>query len=420
MNHFEYRDGALFCEDVALSAIAAQVGTPCYVYSHATLERHFTVFDQAFSAVPHLVCYSVKASSNIALLRLFANLGGGFDIVSGGELRRALHAGADPRRIVFSGVGKRDDEIGAALDAGILCLNVESEEELVVTSAIAEARRCKAPVAIRINPDVDPETHPYISTGLRTSKFGVPIGRARDVYALARSLPGIDVVGLDCHIGSQLTQTEPFVASLRRLLSLIEDLRSDGTAIRHLDLGGGLGIAYDQETPPHPVDYARAIMDEVGGHDLTLVFEPGRVIVGNAGALLTRVLFTKSNEAKDFVIVDAGMNDALRPALYGAWHAILPVDEPVTPALGRVDVVGPVCESGDFLARDRELPPARRGDLLAVMSSGAYGFSMSSNYNSRTRPAEVLVRGGEVHVIRRREALEDLTRGEEIPPFLAP
>lgn len=418
MHHFAYRDGVLCCEDVPLPDIAAQVGTPTYIYSHATLERHFRVFDSAFAAVPHLVCYSVKACSNLAVLRLFRTMGGGFDIVSGGELHRALLAGADPRTIVFSGVGKRDDEIGAALDAGVLCLNVESEEELVVTSAIAEARGMRAPVALRINPDVDPETHPYISTGLRTSKFGIPIGRARAVHALARSLPGIDVVGLDCHIGSQLTQTEPIVASIRRLLTLVDELRGDGTKISHLDLGGGLGIAYDQETPPHPADYARAIIDEVRGHDLTLVFEPGRVIVGNAGVLLTRVLYTKSNDAKDFVVVDAGMNDALRPSLYGAWHALQPVVEPVVPGRSRVDVVGPVCESGDFLARDREMTPAGRGDLLAMMSAGAYGFSMSSNYNSRTRAAEVLVRGDEVHVIRERESLDALVAGEHVPPFL--
>ncbi|GMV40829.1 MAG: diaminopimelate decarboxylase [Myxococcales bacterium] len=418
MHHFDRRGGVLHCEDVPLHEIAAQVGTPTYVYSHATLERHFRVFDGAFADHPHLICYSVKACSNVAVLRLFRALGSGFDIVSGGELYRALRAGADPRSIVFSGVGKRDDEIVAALDAGVLCLNVESEEELVVTSAIAEARGGRAPVALRINPDVDPETHPYISTGLRTSKFGIPISRAREVYALARRLPGIEVIGLDCHIGSQLTQTEPIIASLRRLLSLVEELRADGTTISHLDLGGGLGIAYDQETPPHPADYARAIIDEVRGRDLTLVFEPGRVIVGNAGVLLTRVLFTKSNDAKDFVVVDAGMNDALRPSLYGAWHSIEPVVAPEVPGRSRVDVVGPVCETGDFLARDRELSPVCRGDLLAMMSAGAYGFSMASNYNSRARAAEVMVRGREIHVIRAREELDDLARGELVPPFL--
>jgi diaminopimelate decarboxylase len=359
----------------------------------------------------------VTASSNIALLRLFHTLGGGFDIVSGGELHRVLLAGGDPKKVVFSGVGKRPDEIALALDAGILCLNVESEEELLVCDEVARAKGTRAPVALRINPDVDAATHPYISTGLRTSKFGIPIGRAREAYALARSLGHIEVVGLDCHIGSQLTQTDPIVASLRRLLALIEELRADGTTIRLLDLGGGLGIAYDQETPPLPADYAAAITAEVRGHDLTLVFEPGRVIAGNAGVLVTQVLYTKSNESKDFVIVDAGMNDALRPALYGAYHAVVPVVDRGAP-VRRVDVVGPVCESGDFFARDRELADVRRGELLSVMSAGAYGFSMASNYNSRPRAAEVLVHGSRFTVIRHRETLDDLTRHEVVPDFL--
>ena len=419
MNHFAYKDGVLHCEDVPIPEIALAVGTPFYLYSHATLERHLRVFDAAFAGVPHLVCFSVKACSNIAILRLFHSLGAGFDIVSGGELQRVLAAGGDPSRVVFSGVGKRADEIAYALGAGVRCLNVESEEELAVCDEVARGLGLTAPVALRVNPDVDASTHPYIATGLRTSKFGIPIGRAREVYAYARSLRGLSVVGLDCHIGSQLTQTAPIIASLRRLLSLIEELRQDGTDIRHLDLGGGLGIAYGQETPPHPDDYARAIIDEVRGRDLELVFEPGRVIAGNAGVLVMRVLYRKSNEDKQFVIVDAGMNDALRPALYGAWHAIQPVTEPVpgAPRIG-VDVVGPVCESGDFLARDRELPPLERGDLLALMSAGAYGFSMASNYNSRTRPPEVLVRGGEQHVIRERESTADLMRGEVVPAFL--
>ena len=416
MNHFTRRaDGALFAEEVALEDIAEAVGTPTYVYSRATITRHYRVFDEAWRGQDHQVCYAVKAASNLAILRVLAELGSGFDIVSGGELRRVLAAGGNPSKVVFSGVGKTEDEMDEALDASILCFNVESEAELETLSSRARARGLRAPVSLRINPDVDPGTHPYVATGLRTSKFGIPWSEARRVYGRARELDGIEVMGMDCHIGSQLADAAPMVEALRRLLDLVDQLETDGIGIRHLDVGGGLGITYDDEKPPSPAAYAAELRRELHGRSLTIVLEPGRVIMGNAGVLLMRTLLTKSNGDKRFVVVDAAMNDAIRPALYGAYHGLEPVGPPQE-ALETVDVVGPVCETGDFFARDRELPVLAAGDLLIMRSIGAYGFAMASNYNSRRRPAEVLVDQGQFHVIRTRETWEDLWRHERDLP----
>ncbi len=417
MHHFQHRNGELFAEDVPLREIAERVGTPCYVYSLATLRRHYEVFDQAFSAMPHIVCYSVKANSNLAVLRNFARQGSGFDIVSGGELYRALKAGADPQKIVFSGVGKTNEEIAAALKAGILMFNVESPAELDAINEVAGQIGRRARIALRVNPDVDPQTHPYISTGLKQSKFGIAIQRALDEYRRAGRMPNIEVVGVDCHIGSQLTSISPFVDALERVSTLLRDLEAEGFSIRYLDVGGGLGIPYDDETPPLPAEYGAAIASHLKHFKGTLLLEPGRVIVGNAGILLTRVLYLKQSDEKKFVVVDGAMNDLIRPALYGSFQAI----QPACPRPGQrtvVDVVGPICESGDFFARDRELEPVERGDLLAVMSAGAYGFVMASNYNTRPRPAEVLVTGDRFDVIRQRETLDDLVRGETIPASL--
>lgn len=422
MNYFEYRNGEMFAEGVPLKRIAQEVGTPAYVYSLATLRRHFRVFDQAFAAVPHLVCFSVKANSNIALLRAFAREGSGFDIVSGGELFRALKAGADPQKIVFSGVGKKREEIEYALDSGILMFNVESEQELVALNEIAGAAGRKAPISLRINPDVDPQTHPYISTGMKKAKFGVDIKTSLETYKKAASLPNIDVVGIDCHIGSQLTSVAPFVDALARVREYFDrvlagTLKSEGAHIRYLDLGGGLGISYNDEMPPHPEEYAKAIVDGLQGLDVTLILEPGRVIVGNAGILIAEVQFVKETDAKKFVIVDGGMNVLIRPALYGSYQAICPVVQNSGEKI-IADVVGPICESGDFFARDREITRPRRGDFLAVMSAGAYGFTMASNYNSHPKPPEVLVDGDKYYVVRKRETFEDLINGEVIPAAL--
>ena len=422
MNYFEYRDGEMFAEGVPLKRIAREVGTPAYVYSLATLRRHFRVFDEAFAAVPHIICFSVKANSNIAVLRAFAREGSGFDIVSGGELFRALKAGADPKKIVFSGVGKKQGEIEFALRSGILMFNVESEQELITLNEIAGAMGEKAPISLRINPDVDPQTHPYISTGMKKAKFGVDIKTSLDTYKKAASLPNIDVVGIDCHIGSQLTSVAPFVDALARVREYLDrvlagSLKHEGAHIRYLDLGGGLGISYSDEMPPHPEEYAKAIVEGLHGLDVTLILEPGRVIVGNAGILVTEVQFVKETDAKIFVIVDGGMNDLIRPALYGSYQAICPVGENGGEKIV-ADVVGPICESGDFFAKDREITRPRRGDLLAVMSAGAYGFTMASNYNSRPKPPEVLVDGDRYYVVRKRESLEDLIAGESIPETL--
>jgi len=417
MHHFHYVNNQLCCEGLPLRRIAEEVGTPVYVYSHATLLHHYRVFDGAFSDIPHVTCFSVKANSNIAILRLLGSLGGGVDIVSGGELFRSLKAGIPPEKIVYSGVGKTLEEIEYALHEDILMFNIESTQELEAISACAVRMNRRARIALRVNPDVDPNTHPYISTGMKNHKFGIAIDAAVEAYERARGLKNIDVVGVDCHIGSQLTEVAPFVDALKRLRVLIEVLNERGIPIKYLDLGGGLGIVYDREAPPQPSEYARAIIDELNGLPCTLIFEPGRVIVGNAGVLITKVLYTKKTENKTFVITDAGMNDLVRPSLYGSYHHIQPLEE-VDGEVQLVDVVGPICESSDFLARERGLPPLRSGDCLAVMSAGAYGFSMSSNYNSRPRAAEVLVAGDRHHVIRSRESLEDLTRNEVVPDFL--
>lgn len=417
MHFFEYKDRQLYCEEVPIAEIARDVGTPFYLYSYHTLVRHFTVFNQAFDRMPHLVCYSAKANSNIALIRLFAGLGGGVDVVSGGELYRALKGGADPGKIVFSGVGKREDEIEYALESGILMFNVESSQELRVINDVAGRIKKKAPIAIRVNPDIDPKTHPYISTGLKKNKFGIDIHMAQKAYQVASELPNVQIVGIDCHIGSQLVEVEPVVEALRKLKRLVEELRKGGMGIHYLDLGGGLGITYEDEEPPQPVDYASNILEELKGFDCTLILEPGRVIVGNAGILVTQVLYTKENEAKKFVIVDAGMNDLVRPSYYGSYHQVLPVRQESREEIV-ADVVGPLCESSDFLAKDRKVQRLQSGELVAVMSAGAYGFSMSTNYNSRRKVAEVLVRGRQMSIIRQRESYEDLIRGEEIPEFL--
>src|SRR5512136_950297 len=416
MHFFEYKDHQLQCEGIPIRQIAEKVGTPFYLYSYHTLVRHFTVFDEAFKGMPHLICYSAKANSNVAFLRLFVNLGGGVDVVSGGELYRAVKSGADPKKIVFSGVGKRKDEIEYALKTGILMFNVESSQELEVINEVAGRIGKKAPVAIRVNPDIDPKTHPYISTGLKQSKFGIDILRAPMAYRLASQLPNLRIVGIDCHIGSQLVEVEPIIEALRKLKQLVENLRKEGIEVHYLDLGGGLGITYEDEEPPHPVEYASTILEEIRGFGCTLILEPGRVIVGNAGVLVSKVLYTKETDEKRFVIVDAGMNDLIRPSYYGSYHQILPVkEESREEALA--DVVGPICESSDFLAKGRKIQDLRPGELIAIMSAGAYGFSMSTNYNSRPRIPEVLVRDGQMFVIRQREAYEDLVRGEEIPEF---
>ncbi len=422
MNHFEYRNGEMFAEQVPLKRIAQEVGTPAYVYSLATLKRHYKVFDQAFAKARHIVCFSVKANSNLALLRAFAKEGSGFDIVSGGELFRALKVGADPKKIVFSGVGKKKEEIEYALKSGILMFNVESEHELSVLNEIASGIGKKAPISLRVNPDVDPQTHPYISTGMKKAKFGVDIKKSLETYKKALSLQNIDVVGVDCHIGSQLTTLTPFVDALAKVREYLDrvlagEMKKEGAQIRYLDLGGGLGIQYHDETPPLPEEYAKAIIQGLEGLDITLILEPGRVIVGNAGVLLTEVQYLKETETKKFVIVDGGMNDLIRPALYGSYQAIQPVVETKADTIV-ADVVGPICESGDFFAKDREIARPQRGDLLAVMSAGAYGFTMASNYNSHPKPPEVLVDGDQYYIVRKRESLDDLINGEMIPASL--
>lgn len=414
MQPFSYKSKQLYVEDIPLEKIAEQLGTPTYVYSHAALSRHYQDFDAAFQGIPHLICFSMKCSSNIALLKVFSDLGSGVDIVSQGELFRARRAGCDPQKIVFAGVGKTREEIARALDEGILMFNVESEQELDVIDEVARQKRVKAPIALRVNPNIDPKTHPYITTGMKKSKFGVQIEDALAIYRRAAKMRGIEIVGVDCHIGSQLTQVRPFVDALRKVRSLLDRLKKAKIAIRYLDLGGGLGIRYDKEKPPSPQEYARALQKELQGLNLTLIFEPGRSLMGNAGVLLTRVLYRKNRDNKKFLIVDAAMNDLIRPAFYESYHEILPLRQKPR-ATAKFDVVGPICESGDFLALDRKLPQLAPGEYAALMSAGAYGFSMASNYNSRPRPSEVLVKGKEWYVIRERESLADLIRGEKIP-----
>ena len=416
MHFFQHKGGVLYCEEVPIESIAREVETPFYLYSYRTLIRHFQAFDAAFSDLPHLVCYSAKANSSLAVLRTFINLGSGVDVVSGGELFRALRAGADPARIVYSGVGKREDEIKYALQEGILMFNVESHQEIHHINGIASTMETEAPISLRVNPDIDPQTHPYIATGMKEAKFGIAIDRALEWYREATALPHLTVRGVSCHIGSQLTEIGPFVQALKRVKELVIQLWDEGIAVAYVDLGGGLGITYHHEEPPHPQEYAHAIIAEAQDLPCTFIFEPGRVIVGNAGILVTRVLYTKEGE-KNFVVVDAGMNDLVRPTLYGSYQEIVSVnvkegDEMVA------DMVGPICESGDFLARDRLMPRFEPGDLVAVMSAGAYGFVMSSNYNSRPRVPEVLVKDNTFHLIREREQYADLIRGEHIPAFL--
>ncbi len=407
MDHFNYQGNSLFAEDVAVSRIAEEVGTPCYVYSRATLERHFLAYESALANQAHLICFAVKANSNLAVLDVLARLGAGFDIVSGGELERVLRAGGDPAKTIFSGLGKTEAEIRRALEVGIKCFNVESEAELERISAIASESGLRAPISLRVNPDVDAGTHPYISTGLKENKFGIASDRALDVYRRATELPGLDIVGIDCHIGSQLTTVAPFLDAIDRLLSMVDTLASEGIVLKHFDMGGGLGVPYEGEQPPLPAELIDAVRDRFTSRELTLMVEPGRSIAANAGVFITRVEYLKCNEHKNFAIVDGAMNDLLRPALYGAWQKIIPVELGGTDSRPErlYDVVGPVCESGDFLGKDRPLRIAA-GDLLAVRSAGAYGFVMSSNYNTRNRAPEVMVDGENYQVIRQRESID--------------
>ncbi|HPQ24194.1 MAG: diaminopimelate decarboxylase [Chromatiaceae bacterium] len=415
MDHFEYHGGELYAEDVPLREIAERYGTPCYVYSRATLERHWHAFDDAFGAHPHLVCFAVKANSNLGVLNALARLGSGFDIVSVGELERVLAAGGDPRKVLFSGVGKQVHEMRRALEVGIRCFNVESAAELERLNRVAGELGVRAPIALRVNPDVDAQTHPYISTGLKENKFGVAIDEAPALYRRAAELAHIEISGVDCHIGSQLTQLRPFLDALERVLALVEHLQTDGITLDHLDLGGGLGVRYKDETPPTPADYVSAVLARLRDAPFEIFVEPGRAIAANAGILLTRVEYLKHSEAKDFAIVDAAMNDLIRPSLYGAWQGVVSVQEHPDGTEGIYDLVGPICETGDFLAKQRALA-LREGALLAVRSSGAYGFSMASNYNTRPRPAEVMVDGRDIHLVRRRETMAELFDGESVLP----
>jgi len=415
MDYFNYRNNELYAEDVPVQDICHQYGSPCYVYSRATLERHWLAFDRAFGDHAHLICYAVKANSNIALLNVLARLGSGFDIVSLGELERVLAAGGDAKKIVFSGVGKREDEILAALKIGIRCFNVEVIDELDRINRLAGQLGVIAPVSFRVNPDVDANTHPYISTGLKENKFGIDITLALAEYRRAAQMSNIKVVGIDCHIGSQLTETRPFLDALDKVLDLVAALKAEGINLHHLDLGGGLGIRYNEEQPPEPADYIAAVLERLGKTDFEILLEPGRAIVGNAGILVTQVEYLKPTEHKNFAIVDAAMNDLVRPSLYSAWQAIIPVNLESDAVEQHWDIVGPVCETGDFLGKDRALKLAQ-GDLLAIRSSGAYGFSMSSNYNSRPRVAELMVDGDQIYLIREREKIAELWSGEHLLP----
>ena len=422
MHHFIYKNNELYCESVAIADIAKAVGTPFYLYSSATLAHHFNTFDKSFGELSHLTCFAVKSCSNLAVLRLFSTLGGGADIVSGGELYRSLKAGIDPRRIIYSGVGKTEEELRYGLVSGILMFNVESEQELEKLQQVAQEQELVAHVSFRVNPDVDPKTHAYISTGLAKNKFGIPIEQAEKVYLRAKEMSHVKILGVSCHIGSQLTEISPFTEALHKVKQFIGRLETLGITIDYLDLGGGLGVRYQDEKPPHPQEYARALKDEMEGLKCTLILEPGRVIVSNAGILISQILYTKRTQAKKFIIVDAAMNDMARPSLYDAYHDILPVTrksgQATDETLEVADVVGPICETSDFLAKDRQLPVLVQGDLVAVMTSGAYGFTMSSNYNSRPRAAEVLVKDDQFYVIRERENYETLIRDENIPDFL--
>jgi len=418
MEPFHYKGARLFCEEIPIEDIAARVGTPLYIYSASAFKDRFNAYEDALANKEHLICYAVKSNSNLAILALLARLGAGADIVSGGQLFRALRAGIPADKIVYSGVGKGEKEIREAIKAGILMFNVESLEELDNLDQIAASLRKRARIALRVNPDVDPKTHPYISTGLKSNKFGIPHSQAVEAYRKAADKEWLEVVGIDCHIGSQLTDTTPFVDAIRRIKELIQELEEAGIRLRYVDIGGGLGIRYSDETPPSPAQYAREVLSELQDMPQTIIVEPGRSISGNSGILVTSLLYTKENEEKRFYIVDAAMNDLARPSLYKAYHEILPVTRSSDVNITKVDVVGPICETGDFLARDRELPEMNRGDLLAVMSAGAYGFTMSSNYNSRPRVAEVLVDGDRYSIVRKRETYSRLIEGEYIPEWL--
>lgn len=417
MDHFNYQGNSLYAEDVPVTAIAKEFGTPCYIYSRATLERHWHAFDRALGDHEHLICYAVKANSNLALLRLLANLGSGFDVVSIGELERVIQAGGDPTKIVFSGVGKQVHELQRALDVGIYCFNIESLAELIQLQSIAEASQKTAKIAIRINPDVDPKTHPYIATGLNESKFGIDIEQALQVYYQADSMPNIKIIGVDCHIGSQITSMQPFLDALDRVLILVDKLAKKNIPIKHLNLGGGLGVNYRDETPPHPSEYAQALYDRLADRQFKIIIEPGRAIAANAGILLTQVILLKKNNENHFAIVDAAMNDLLRPALYQSWQTIIPVEKPANITKQTYHIVGPICETGDFIGKSRELS-LQTNDLLAIRTTGAYGFVMSSNYNSRPRVAEILVDQDQAYLIRKRETISDLYAGEIIPSSL--
>ena len=413
MDYFNYQNGALYAEQTPVAKIAEQFGTPCYVYSRATLERHWYAFANALTDYPHLICYAVKANSNLAILNLLAKLGAGFDIVSVGELERVLAAGGDASKVVFSGVAKEAHEIERAQQAGIYCFNVESAAELELINTVCGKLNKPAPIAFRVNPDIDPQTHPYISTGLKDSKFGIDINHALSLYKHATTLPFVQPIGIACHIGSQLTSLEPFLAALDRVLLLQQQLQAEGITLQHIDVGGGLGVCYANETPPHPSQYADALLKKFRNSKLRLILEPGRTIAANSGILVTRVAYQKHSGDKHFLLIDAGMNDLLRPTLYQAWHDIVPVQQREDIAEETYDIVGPVCESGDFLGKERNLR-ATAGDLLAVRSAGAYAFSMSSQYNSRPRAAEILVDGDTAHLIRRRETIEELFAHENI------
>ncbi len=415
MDYFNYRNNDLFAEDVSVQDIITQHGSPCYIYSRATLERHWQAFDQAFGNHAHLICYAVKANSNIALLNLLARLGSGFDIVSIGELERVIQAGGDPKKVVFSGIGKREDEILSALKLGIRCFNIEVSDELDRINSIAQQLNVIAPVSFRVNPDVDAKTHPYISTGLKENKFGIDINQAVSEYRRAATLSNIEIVGIDCHIGSQLTETRPFLDALDKILNLVSTLADEGIHLHHLDLGGGLGIRYNQEQPPEPAEYIKAILEKLGDTNFEILLEPGRAIVGNAGILVTKVEYLKPTEHKKFAIVDAAMNDLVRPSLYSAWQEIIPVKIQNVAEEQEWDIVGPICETGDFLGKQRLLKISQ-GDLLAIRSSGAYGFTMSSNYNSRPKVPEIMIDGTQVHLIREREKIEQLWLGEHLLP----
>ena len=416
MDFFQYKNNQLMAENLPVKQLAEQFGTPLYVYSRATLERHWHAFNKAFGEHPHLVCFAVKSNPNIAILNVMAKLGSGFDIVSQGELERVLAAGGDAAKVVFSGVAKSHQEIARALEVNIRCFNVESEAELLRINQIAGEMGKIAPISLRVNPDVDAHTHPYISTGLKENKFGVSVEQAREVYKLAATLPNIKIVGMDCHIGSQLTELQPFLDAVDRLIVLMEQLKQDGIHLKHLDLGGGLGVTYTDEAPPHPTDYAKALWEKLSAFsELEIIVEPGRAITANAGILVTKVEYLKSNESRNFAIVDAGMNDMIRPALYQAYMNILEIDRTLAREEKIYDVVGPICETSDFLGKQRKLAIAE-GDYLAQRSAGAYGASMSSNYNSRPRTAEVMVDGDKAHLIRRREALNELWQLESLLP----